>query len=427
MSNIGGILIKKKLLSIILIIAMLSATLIALAGCGNEESNTNKEKKEKTSNKTEYATEENQDASTDVDENNNTSNSTTYKSTGDMQAISRFICPFSSGMAIVDSKGKQYVIDEKGNVLFDFTTQYKQFKDTERSAVSFYGVESQIAIRNGYVFCYNSIYDKTGKQIYQQNGPISDISESGYFAGYKSETEFEGKKTTYMIMNPEGKVIASHIEDDGSHFTFIDEDVYSYTDKEDEYHFIDAKTGKELSDLRGTIVGKTLVGSDIVGGVLQVLNDEYYIGEFGLGGDKEIYKVAEERTSVKEFGESGLKYIVYYNDVYYVYSKTGYLYTMDKSFNYIAEPVKVSINENFYLTTKGVLIEKDDKFIIIDEKLNEKESLPSNVNGKRIASDLICRDVNAGRVSYVTTKFIYFEDGSYYDLDAKYYYEMIKL
>lgn len=417
---------KRKIFSVLLIVTMLMGIMITLTGCGKQESDTSKESKKENNNKTEYATEKDQDVSTDKEEGNG--NSQPYKSTGDMQAISKVICPFESGMAIVDSKDKQYVIDENGNVLFDFTAQYKKFIETQRSAKTTYGVESQITIKNGYVFCYNSIYDKTGKQVYKQNAPINNISKSGYFSSSKSESQFEGTKTTFMIMNPEGKVVASHSQDEGKQFNFIDEDVYSYVDKEDSLLYVDAKTGKELPNIEGTIVGSTLVGKDIYSGVLQILNDKYYVAEYGVGNEKAIYQVENGKGILaKELGESGLGYIVYYNDVYYVFSKTGYLYTMDKNFKNIIDPVKVNINENFYLTTKGVLIEKDDKYVIIDEKLNVKEELPSVTNGKKIDKDLICKDVNAGRISYTKTKFIYFKDGSYYDLDAKYYYEMINL
>ena len=397
---------KKKILSLG-VVAILIAMLVLLTGCGNETTNIN----------------------TNTDTNDSSTINTEQK---EGISISEVVEPFANGYAIVKgTDGNKYVIDENGNVTYTINFDKYTFS-------------------NGYIIVdYDYIIDATGKKILEEDDTKSylAISKSGYVVVETVSSNLSGTSYKVGIEDLNGNSVYSY---DGAleldRCKYITGDIFQIGGT-----FINAKTGKTFKDEDGDIPeikGKAMDGKIYA----RTLDNQYIISEdledvftykddawstfdiLGIINDKYFYAKTDDnnygiydmkKNLVKDLTEGGISYIFENDDVYYVKSNTGYIYTLDSNFEYITEPIKNTAT--LFPTEIGIIGFIDSKVYLLDKTLefNKELSYISNTEGKHINNDIMKSTMNSFTY-YLKDKFLYGGNNMIYNLETEKAVEIYK-
>ena len=388
---------KKKILTLGVIILLVSLSVI-LTGCENNS----KEKNE-------ISTETNEQIS---------------KETG--IEITKVTERFSGGVAIVeDGNERQYGIDENGKVICE--NEVTEYLDSASKANG-----DTMYASNGYITLNskdkgNYIYDSKGKEIaHSENKKYGKVSKSGYINVIAMNEDVSGQSYVAQIEDLEGNKISETYKSFGPtagspEITYLFEDFFEIYDREtEEYLLINAKT-KELKKMTDVIDGfdtkyvKTLEYVDTYDNWYSVKNesndywfikkdfskvvegtqyyedykyacntivlDKYLIGHGEQGGNSEQTKAFDfDGNMVKDFSDiGGIKVMQVYNNVIYVITDTGYIYTMDENFDYISEPIKTEYT-NLLKTEDGIWGANgsninNSQINLLDDKLQTKKEI----------------------------------------------------
>ena len=310
----------------------------------------------------------------------------------------------NDGIIKIKSLGKFLLINNNGEV-------YKN--DAIGSAGNYVTYLSNGVVSNGYLTINNlkvsygmkssegksKVFDLKGNVIkeskqYTIYGPVS---KSGYLCVFERQENFEGEKYVYQIQDLQGNVIREYTKTSdgqatGTYQLITDDVFFNISEKV----LFNARTGKVI-DVSNYVSGSSnyfkgyndliyyytpagtrsveVFNSDLtVHNVLpknvsvkEIINDKYFYGSRYIEDDK-IYDM--QGNIVKEITTGGVKKIVEFNGDFYILSDTKYIYTLDKDFNQIAEPVKNDYGVLF-VTPKGVLIRSNDGYCYIDRDLKE--------------------------------------------------------
>lgn len=327
------------------IIFMLILMLVILTGCGDKKSNTN----------------QNQEVENVTSNNEIQANKTGIE-------IKEIVQKFTDGIAVVkDNNNNQYAIDENGNVI-------AKSKDSKEN----------VYYSNGYISVGNYIYDSEGKEItHDENKTYGNVSKSGYVSVVIKSEDVSGKHYIEQIEDLQGNKISDSytLYSTDSDFVYLFEDFYYVCDRDnEEYLLINAKNnetknleevlckdGGSLSYAPNIIrkfgnlyllsegskawcvnsdFSKVTSAAPIYDGfgytVNNIILDKYMIGKGNQGGNADEIRAFDlDGNMVKDFTEIGnVKAIEEYNNIIYIISETGYIYTMDENFNYIIQPEK---------------------------------------------------------------------------------------
>lgn len=367
---------KKKILSLGLI-AVLIIMLFALTGCGNKESNTN----------------------TNIQKENLNEDTISTNTTG--IEIKEVIEKFDNGLALVEDKNQyQYVIDESGKVVYE--NENKQ----------------DVYVSNGYISVGNYVYDNKGMVVTQgDNKTYGNVSKSKYVAVQVKTEDVSGTTTVVQIEDLKGNKITDYSQTFTTYgvnnIEYLFEDFYTVYDREkEEVLLINAKnneikkveeiidgcdgepyvyeqygnwyrvrTNGDLndwfinSDFSKVISNKQYYNDDEYE-CSKVILDKYLIGNGNKTNTSDkIVAFDLEGNMVKDFTEIGkIKSITDYNNIIYVISETGYIYTMDSSFNYILQPTKTEY-ENLFKTKDGIWASKGKNIYLLNDKLEQGKEL----------------------------------------------------
>ena len=156
--------------------------------------------------------------------------------------------------------------------------------------------------------------------------------------------------------------------------------------------------------------------------ILGIINDKYFYAET----DNDNYGIYDMKGKlVKDLTEGGISYIFENDDVYYVKSNTGYIYTLDSNFEYITEPIK---NTSTLLPTeKGIIGFIDSKVYLLDKTLefNKELSYISDFSARDINNDIMKSTMN-GFTYYLKDKFLYSDNNIIYNLETEKAVEIYK-
>jgi len=330
-------------------------------------------------------TNEEEDDSSKNTELKETTDNEEKDSSKEVVKIEEVVCQFRDGLAVVNNDNGSYVIDEEG---------YEKFK-LEVDTGSFSGNDVKVA--NGYVTVVkndkeaqvytSSIYDENGELIKSEENTIyGEVSSSGYVFVKRIEKSLSGESETMAIEDLKGNVIKeAKLNEYGNlfdHYDYIINDVFLNGDE-----LINIKTGKTQSTNTSIFDNSTEVYDDMIirGGKVysldlssvydyngeKLLSKDFYYKENG------IYEVVSGKL-LKDLSEGGVESIYYYDGVFYVYSDTGYIYTMDTNFNYIKSPVERKSIELLGVSSSGVIlgsIESKVKVSIIDKNFEDVKVL----------------------------------------------------
>ncbi len=388
---------KNKLLMILLCGVMV---LGFATGCGNKATNNNDNQK------SEY---ENKEQQTGI-------------------AITETISSFENGYAVVKgTDGTSYVIDENGN------STYKLDSDKTK-------------VVNGYIISStgmgNYVMDGKGKTIFEKedNKEYVSISKSGNLVVRTREQSLSGTNYKYSILDKNGKII--YADDSVSEYKYIAGDVYLYGSI-----LVNAKTGKTYTfsddvEVKGGLTNGYLyfmgvsnknyiISEDLEKvynlstdfwsdfNILGIINEKYIYGKNTNSGN-DTYAIYDMTGKiVKDLTEGGIQSIFEFDNVFYVKSNTGYIYTLDSEFNYIKDPVKDT--SVLIPTTKGILAFKDSKVYLLNKNLDFKDELSyiSNFLARDMDNEIMKLHLNSGYTYYLRDKFIYGKNGVIYNLDTK--------
>lgn len=393
----------KKVISILAVVVLMVIMLFALTGCG-----INGNKKVATPNNDEANIQE--------------------ESLNDSQAENREEIEyteieevFDSGYALLRKTTSKehiyYYVDETGKEIRK-NTIYTSSRISEK-------------YMNGYIIGNPNkkddsyIEDYSGNKLLEASSSSStthitygDVSKSGYVVMTKEEESLSGTtyKTTIEDMN--GSVIYS--VNGVAKSAWICDDIFYvgdvnprgngiYDDIEDKgaFDIVNAKTGK---------VQKVDLGQFATGPNISVCKNYFRINNYILSTDLEkVYQtltymekgltdnyylssgniVDFSGNIVHSFEEDGgVKEIYYYDNTYYVVSNTGFLYTMNDSFEKISEPIK--FDDSLIFTTEGVVAKINGSVGILDKNLN----IPVKIDDKG--------DLNIEQSNKIYDNFIYF-------------------
>lgn len=367
---------KKKILSLG-VIAILIIMLFTLTGCGNKESNTN----------------------TNIQKENLNEDTISTNTTG--IEIKEVIEKFDNGLALVEDKNQyQYVIDESGKVVYE--NENKQ----------------DVYVSNGYISVGNYVYDNKGMVVTQgDNKTYGNVSKSKYVAVQVKTEDVSGTTTVVQIEDLKGNKITDYSQTFTTYgvnnIEYLFEDFYTVYDREkEEVLLINAKnneikkveeiidgcdgepyvyeqygnwyrvrTNGDLndwfinSDFSKVISNKQYYNDDEYE-CSKVILDKYLIGNGNKTNTSDkIVAFDLEGNMVKDFTEIGkIKSITDYNNIIYVISETGYIYTMDSSFNYILQPTKTEY-ENLFKTKDGMWASKGKNIYLLNDKLEQGKEL----------------------------------------------------
>ena len=375
----------KKRIFIVGIIFILISMLVILTGCGDKKSNTN----------------QNQEVENVTSNNEIQANKTGIE-------IKEIVQRFTDGIAVVkDNNYNQYAIDENGNVIV-------KSKDSDEN----------IYYSNGYISVGNYIYDSSGKEItHDENKTYGNVSKSGYVSVVIKSEDVSGKHYIEQIEDLQGNKIsdAYTLYSTDSDFVYLFEDFYHVYDREnEEYLLINAKNNeiKNLEDVLCKDGGSLSYAPDKIEKfgnlyliytsghnawcvnsdfskvtsaeprynrfgytVNKIILDKYMIGEGNQGGNADEIRAFDlDGNMVKDFSEIGnVKAIEEYNNIIYIISETGYIYTMDENFNYIIQPEKTEY-EGLLKCKDGIIATKDVgsgnvNIILLDENLQPVKEL----------------------------------------------------
>ncbi len=255
-----------------------------------------------------------------------------------------------------------------------------------------YGMKSYEGKSKVYDLKGNLVKDAKPYTIY---GPVS---KSGYLCVHERQENFEGEKFVYQIQDLQGNVIREYSKDSdgqamGTYQLISDDVFYNVSEKV----LFDAKTGKVIDTTElnsGTsnyfnghdgIIYYYAVGLSRpvevftnnlstrytlpkYASIKKIINNRYCYGSRYAEDDK-IYDMSTGNVA-KEITTGGVNKIVEYNGDFYILSDTKYIYTLDKDFNQVAEPVKNDYGILF-VTPKGVVIRSNDGYCYIDRDLKE--------------------------------------------------------
>lgn len=265
------------------------------------------------------------------------------------------------------SMSTEFVINESGNIL--------------------YTINSSTEYSNGYTFSSTggTITDlKTNKEIAKNTTEVTcvGVTKSGYVLQNVEKEELAGKVYKSQIIDTNGRVTWSHENKSSKpeYFKAVKDDYVIYltnTYSNQKYTIINAKTGKEIETGYCSVAGYfeyKIKGDYLLIGISanndyysifntrteeltntklshihKILNDKYVYAT-PLWGTVGIYDM--EGNLVKDLDEGKVKEIYYYNNKYYVISETDFYYTLDETFKYVDEPVKISSVYNEIRPTK---------------------------------------------------------------------------
>lgn len=369
---------KKKILSLG-VIAVLIAMLFVLTGCRNN-SDTNTE--------------------TNVQNDNLVQDSSSTTTVG--LEIDEVLKKFDNGLALVQDENKyQYVIDESGKVVYE--NENKQ----------------DVYVSNGYISVGNCVYDNKGMVVAQSENKIyGNVSKSEYVAVQIKTEDVSGTTTVEQIEDLKGNKITDYSQTyttyGGPDIEYLFEDFYTVFDREtEELLLINAKNNEikkleEILDVDGSrpyvyeqygnwyrvgtkgSLNDWFINSDfskIISNVQYYNKNRYECTEFildkymiGNGREDKVAAFDLEGNMVKDFTEIGkIKSITDYNNIIYVISETGYIYTMDSSFNYILQPTKTEY-ENLFKTKDGVWASKSKNIYLLNDKLEQGREFTTGKN-----------------------------------------------
>lgn len=270
-------------------------------------------------------------------------------------------------------KDEMMVISENS---YDYIVDYKGNKKTKIDGAC----QADTYIMNNYVYTNNKIYgdsefnyvfDSKGKEVYKANGSIIGISESGYcLISEKMDSMASGENEEYNIVDlKDGKSVYS------SKSEMVYSDYKDYFIKEElnamvSGTLIDSKTLEEYKDYASN---KDYLKEESE--ELKSFNMPYYNGEKNYLGStiidvnkKTILKNGKiidfDGNELKDISEGDVKYICSYDDNIFVVTRTGYVYTLDKKYEYIAKPVKITDTK----LPKNILVDAN----AIEEKINQQ-------------------------------------------------------
>ena len=215
--------------------------------------------------------------------------------------------------------------------------------------------------------------------------------------------------------------------------------------------FVNARTGKTFEDDNGDI--PEIKGNAIDGKIYaKSLKNQYIISEdledvftfkddawatfdiLGIINDKYFYAKTDDnnygiydmkKNLVKDLTEGGISYIFENDDVYYVKSNTGYIYTLDSNFEYITEPIKNTAT--LFPTEIGIIGFTDGKVYLLDKSLefNKELSYISDFPARDINNDIM--EITGGRYTYyLKDKFLYSDNNIIYNLETEKAVEIYK-
>lgn len=375
---------KVKNITILLAVAVLCAMLISLTGCVNNPVQTMQEGVESQNGTT--PAQEQGDATTGETQQSNPEQSGLQVSS----IIQGFDENCSEALVKLSNDSNFNVINTEGKVVYSFSDEN----------LPSYASSSDMKYYNGYllvnresstdddkVISYvKDLRDGTTKIEGTDLIECVDITESGYVLQRVKVESLAGETYESRIVDINGNVIWKN-EDHWSvtYFATIVGDFVAYlpdTYSNQNYIIINAKTGKTI-DLGFHCVSNyfdcQVFGDYLLVGVSannnnysvidlnnfkkintglshvhKILNDKYVYAT-PLYGTIGIYTM--EGKLSKDLTEGKVEDIFYYDNTYHVLSQTGYYYTLNDSFKYVKQPVKMledtysTIRIGEYLTT----------------------------------------------------------------------------
>lgn len=324
------------------------------------------------------------------------------------------------------------LIDKKGNEILEIDDQCPYY-----AAKNGYIVFNPISTRddgyldNGYQNM-SSIYTTKGKVVKEGEPDVyyGKVSKSGYVFGVKRVEGLDGTSYQYFIENLKTNEVIEINSDYMPSFEYCTFDIYTgvgdifvdYINNRGN-KFINLKTGETnnsyiFENRQGEIINY-LRGPDYRYGyfvynnliVSKDLKEEYRfpnVNENGrcafvlIGKNKVLANdgsmdgnfcgiydfngnLLKNLATENEDGYGGIniniEQIMYYNEVYYIKSDNGFMYTLDENFDYIAEPTK-TIEDNkisyshYVCTAKGMAVISGMNMYLVDKDLNITKQYP---------------------------------------------------
>lgn len=333
-----------------LVWGFLLITLFLLTGCGSNSSSSKSDDDEKV-------------RESSSDKSNNKEEQTKKETIN----ISEVVCKFEDGLAAVKANDDYiYIIDEEGNVKFKIEQDLDVgsfAKDTIKIANSYVVIVKYDSENEKYI---SYMYDSDGKLVKsEENAIYSEVSKSGYFYVKRIEKSLAGETETMVIEELEGNVIQeAKLSDEqelfGGYYEYVVNDVFINRDV-----LVDLKTGKTQNFDSGTFY----LGTEVIGDLIVCNNTAYPIdlsGSYSFSGkilSNDFYYdyngIYDLKTGnlLKDLSDGGVSDIYYYDGVFYVYSETNYVYTMDTSFNYIKSPEERKSVKLLGVSSDGVVMQ----------------------------------------------------------------------
>ena len=377
---------KKKILSLG-VIAILIIMLFALTGCGNN----------------------NQDNEKLQNDNMSDNQGDNIVSELEFKDIEQ---PYKDGYAILWSNEK----NSSGNPIYYFV-------DSNGKVVYKEGIYnlSHHKFMNGYYIrnYYNSNIDasiidlRTGKTVLSGTNSVSDtesvsygdISENGYVVAVRKTNTLAGESYKTNIEDLDGNVIYS--VDKKVRFVSPTADIFVLMDAiKDGVVLVNAKTKKsievnnvftylesdEILSFESYIAfDDVIVSVDLekvyekVPRMVNELNDQYYLSDKGI--------TDFSGNVVHEFKDGGFSKVFYYDGTYYVLSNNDFRYTLDESFNFVAQPDHFYKNSLFTLKSNGVL-STGNGIGIRDRELNKIQGVDLDIDTEDINDEMTCKYID---------------------------------
>lgn len=222
---------------------------------------------------------------------------------------------------------------------------------------------SETTIMNNYIYTnskvygendYNYVFDSKGKEVYKVNGAIGGVSENGYCITEEDEENMaRGKYLQYNIIDLKtGKSVYEkdydHVQNGFQEFKYSNYKDYFIKEESNSEIAIDAKT---LEEYKNYASNKEYLKNESE--ELKDLKMPYYNGGTNYSGSniidvnkKLLLKKGNiidfDGNELKDVSEGDVKYISSYGDNIFVVTETGYVYTLDKNYEYKVKPQKIS-------------------------------------------------------------------------------------
>lgn len=284
--------------------------------------------------------------------------------------------------------GKKYFVVNENGKLYEFEIE-ENIGEEDFFVRGKYLIVSDRSTLDSKYWTVNYIKDLETKSIIAQGNEdkyYRDITEDGYLLYYEKTKSLSGAITTINVAKLTGEKILS-LEPKGHGIFDVAYDNYIVYDQENRKRtFFDVTTRKDaecyyfskikdysLKDNKMIITYSeneyTTIDLDTFESTqkplssVKAVNNKYICGESALG--EGLY--AFDGELVKKL-DGGVKDIFYKDNKYYVYSDTGFYYSLDENLNYLMEPVELKKDYTMQFVEGGAIFTNDTEHKIYIEK-----------------------------------------------------------